>query len=101
MAEQQAGRADVQTHLPAETRGAVSTTEPSMDIGRLVRIFFWSLVLPFAISLALDLALGILPLITLAAIVIVIPIASVTVGRAVLSEFNKIVQVVAPDAHKF
>jgi hypothetical protein len=55
-------------------------------------------VLPCGLALAADLLLGFFPLLTIAAIVIVFPIATVVICRAALQELQRVIDQVAPPA---
>ncbi len=68
-----------------------------LDIGRLSKLFlFWAL-LPLSIGIALDIATGLLPFITIVTGIIFIPLASLFMTRATLSEFDRIIEQIAPE----
>ena len=56
----------------------------------------WSLLLPVAVAFAADAALGTTPLLAVVAAVVCIPLATVLVSRAALTEMGKVIQQVAP-----
>lgn len=56
----------------------------------------WSLVLPLAIAILLDFSLGSMPLITIGASIIFVPLSSLIVIRATLAELDRVIQQVAP-----
>jgi len=53
-------------------------------------------VLPLTILILVDFALGWTPLLTIVASVIFIPLSSIIVIRATLSELDRVIQAVAP-----
>jgi hypothetical protein len=63
---------------------------------RLAKGILLSLVSPLTIAFLLDLSLGWGPLLTIGASIIFIPLASVIVIRATLSELERVIQEVAP-----
>jgi hypothetical protein len=67
-----------------------------IDLWRLTRIFMFVLVLPCSAAVALDLLSGAFPLITIAAILIVFPIAAVVISRTALHELDRVIQEIAP-----
>jgi hypothetical protein len=67
-----------------------------IDVRRLARALVFTLVAPLTLAIILDLSLDTLPLATLVASVIFIPLATVVVSRAALSELDKVIQAVAP-----
>ena len=68
-----------------------------IDIRHLTKVLIIWLIAPITVCIILDVILKLFPLLTLAASIIAIPVASVMVTRAALFEFNKIIQEVAPD----
>ena len=67
-----------------------------INIRRLTLGVLVSLVLPLVIVVLLDLNLGLTPLLTIVASVVLIPLSSVIVIRSVLSELDRVIQEVAP-----
>ena len=67
-----------------------------LNIRRLTISILVSLVLPLAIVVLLDLNLGLTPLLTIVASMILIPLSSIIVIRTVLSELDRVIQEVAP-----
>ncbi len=67
-----------------------------INIRRLMLSVLVSLVLPFVIVVLLDLNLGLTPLLTIVASVVLIPISSVIVIRSALSELDRVIEEVAP-----
>lgn len=55
------------------------------------------MIIPLVTSILIDILFGLLPWVTISASAIVIPLASVMVTRTALSEFDKVIQIVAPD----
>jgi len=67
-----------------------------MNVRRLAMNVLVSLVLPLTILILVDFALGWTPLLTIVASVIFIPLSSIIVIRATLSELDRVIQAVAP-----
>jgi hypothetical protein len=67
-----------------------------IDVRRGVKALLLTLVIPMAMAVTADLTTGTLPWLTLAAVLICIPLATVVVSRTVLAEFNRVVDLVAP-----
>jgi hypothetical protein len=55
-----------------------------------------TLVIPMTAAVVVDLTSGTLPFLTIAAIIICIPLATIVVSRTVLAEFDRVVTLVAP-----
>ena len=68
-----------------------------IDLWRGVRAFLFTLALPMSFAVAADLLAGSLPWLTIAAVLICIPLATIVVNRTVLAEFDRIVSLVAPE----
>ena len=68
-----------------------------IDLWRGVRAFLFTLALPMSLAVAADLLAGSLPWLTVAAVLICIPLATIVVNRTVLLEFDRIVSLVAPE----
>ena len=54
------------------------------------------LVLPFALAIAADAILGMWPILTIVAVVLVFPVAGFVIIRKVLSEMERVIRIVAP-----
>ena len=67
-----------------------------INLRRLTVILLASLVLPLGVALLLDLSLGWMPLLTIAATVIFVPLSTVLVVRAILAELDLVINQVAP-----
>lgn len=67
-----------------------------IDLWRGVRAFLFTLALPMSLAVAADLLTGSLPWLTIAAVLICIPLATIVVNRTVLGELDRIVSLVAP-----
>ena len=67
-----------------------------IDLWRGVRAFLFTLALPMSFAVAADLLAGSLPWLTIAAVLICIPLATIVVNRTILVEFDRIVSLVAP-----
>jgi hypothetical protein len=67
-----------------------------IDLRRSLKALLLTLVIPMTLAVAADLTSGTLPFLTIAAVIICIPLATVVVSRTVLAEFDKVVALVAP-----
>jgi len=67
-----------------------------INVRRLVMNVLFSLVFPVTILILIDFNLGWTPLLTIVASVVFIPLSSIIVIRAVLSELDRVLQAVAP-----
>lgn len=67
-----------------------------IDLGRGLRALLFTLVLPMSLVITTDLLLGSLPWLTIAGVLICIPLATVVVNRTILGEFDRVVALVAP-----
>ena len=76
----------------------MSGGEERIDLWRLSRSFLLFLVLPFVVAIALDLATGLWPILTIAAVVLVFPFAGVVMIRKVNAEMQRVIEIVAPAA---
>lgn len=71
-------------------------TQPRIDWRKLARLFLLALVLPVSLAFALDRVVGSTPILTIAAVMIFIPLATLLVNRTALHEMDRIIEVVAP-----
>ncbi len=67
-----------------------------IDVRRGVRALLLTLVIPVSLALAVDLAAGSLPWLTVVASLICLPLAAIVVNRTVLAEFDRVVALLAP-----
>lgn len=67
-----------------------------INIQRLLRGIISSLLLPVTVAILIDLQVGWFPLLTIGATIIFIPLSTVIVIRAALSEMEQVIQKVAP-----
>lgn len=67
-----------------------------INIRRLLRGLVTSFLLPLTLAILIDLQFSWFPLVTIGATVIFIPLATVIVTRAALSEMDQIIQKLAP-----
>jgi hypothetical protein len=67
-----------------------------INLRRLTGILLASLVAPLGMALLLDLSLGWMPILTIAATVIFVPLSTVLVVRATLAELDLVISQVAP-----
>jgi hypothetical protein len=68
-----------------------------IDLWRGVKAVLLTLVIPMSIAIIADVTMGTLPWLTIVAVVICIPLASVVVNRTLLAEFDRVVALVAPE----
>ena len=83
--------------MRGEMSNAQNSKQTSMNVRRLSKVLFLSVLLPISAALLLDFSLGTLPVITVVAILIFIPAGAFFVIRATLDEFDKVVREVAPE----
>jgi hypothetical protein len=69
-----------------------------IDLWRGARALLFTLVLPVSLALVADLLAGSLPWLTIAAVLVCIPLATIVVNRTVLAEFERVVASVAQPA---
>lgn len=89
----QAEAADKGT-APVNTPPAVAVR---IDVKRLARLLFYALLLPAGVAIVFDFMLGLFPLLTLAMVVLVFPIAGFLVLRSTLREMSDVIGQVAPE----
>ncbi len=74
------------------TQGAT----PRIDVRRALKVLVLALVLPVGVAVLLDLTTGLLPILTIVAALICIPLATILVNRTVLAEMDRVIALVAP-----
>ncbi len=67
-----------------------------IDIRRLTTSLLLTLVLPLAVALLVDYSLGWMPLTTIGASLLFIPLSTVVVVKTALAELDRVIQGVAP-----
>jgi len=67
-----------------------------INLRRLTQTFLFVLVLPSSFAVALDLLSGFFPYITIAAVLIVFPVAAIVISRTALQELERVIEEVAP-----
>ncbi|MCC6458416.1 MAG: hypothetical protein IT328_25930 [Caldilineaceae bacterium] len=67
-----------------------------INLRLLSQLFLVVLVLPCAAAIAVDLLIGTLPFVTIAAILIFFPTAAIVISRAALRELDRVFDEVAP-----
>lgn len=67
-----------------------------INIRRLLRSLVTSLIIPLFLAVFIDMQMGWFPFITIGASVIFIPLSTIVVVRAALSEMEQLIQKVAP-----
>lgn len=70
---------------------------PRIDYWRALRALLFTLVLPVVVAIALDVVTGLLPIVTIVAAVLCIPLATIVVNRVLLGEMDRILAMVAPE----
>jgi len=68
-----------------------------IDSCRLLKLLFWWLVVPLLCAVVGDVVFALRPWLTVITSAIAIPLASLIVIRVALSEFDKVIQIVAPE----
>jgi hypothetical protein len=68
-----------------------------IDLWRALKALLLTLVLPLVAAVLIDVTTGLMPIVTIVAVVIFIPVATIVVNRTVLAEFERIVRIVAPE----
>ena len=84
--------------LTPERQESTPAAPLRIDVRRALKIFLFTLVVPVTAAFVLDEAAKTLPILTIAAVVIFIPLATVMVNRAVLGDLDRIFAIVAPEA---
>jgi len=74
-----------------------SIEAPRLQAAPLLRRLLGTLIVPFVVALLIDWWLGTAPWVMLIVAVTTIPLASIVVGRAVLRDFQRVVDLVAPE----
>ena len=64
---------------------------------RALKRLLFTLVFPVALAIAVDLLFGVLPIVTIVAALICIPLATIVVNRTLLAEMDRVVAMVAPE----
>jgi hypothetical protein len=90
--------------MPNSERHGLTTDRQEMtpapiriNLWRGVKVLLLTLVIPMSIAGIADVTMGTLPWLTIVAVVICIPLASVVVNRTLLAEFDRVVALVAPE----
>lgn len=83
--------------LTSDRQDDAASAPLHIDSWRLVRLLLLTLVVPVAAALLFDWATGLWPFITIAAVLIFIPLAAIVVNRSALKELDRIVKIVAPE----
>lgn len=71
--------------------------ETRLNIQRLATALLLGVILPICLALILDLALNTLPIATIVAIVICMPLGAIWLNRVSLHELDRVLNVVAPE----
>lgn len=77
-----------------------SPLQAQIDWRRLTKWLLLTLILPVLLAISIDLLIGMLPILTLVTSLICIPVATFFVGRAILSEMDRVLAVLAPEVPK-
>ena len=81
----------------AQDRSPNQQNSARINLGRLFRWLFLTLILPMSLAIALDYLLNLQPFITILAIIIVIPLATFLVVRVIIEELNRVLRLIAPE----
>ena len=68
-----------------------------MDLRRAIKALLLTLVIPLTAAVLIDVTTGLLPILTIVGVVICIPLATIVVNRTVLAEFDRVINLVAPE----
>jgi len=74
-----------------------SPPQVRIDWRRLTKWLMLTLVVPVGAAITFDLLIGTLPILTLVTSLICIPVATIFVSRAILSEMDRVMAVLAPE----
>jgi len=74
-----------------------SPPQVHIDWRRLTKRRMLTLIVPVLLAIILDLLIGTLPILTLVTSLICIPVATIFVSRAILSEMDRVLTVLAPE----
>lgn len=74
-----------------------SPPQIGIDWRRLTKWLMLTLIVPVLVAITFDLLIGTLPILTLVASLISIPVATIFVSRAILSEMDRVLTVLAPE----
>ena len=80
----------------AQDKSPLKQNSARIDLGRLSRWLFLTLILPMSLAMVFDLILNLQPFLTILAIVVVIPLATFFVVRVVIDELNQVLTTIAP-----
>ncbi|MBK8047043.1 MAG: hypothetical protein IPK16_07925 [Anaerolineales bacterium] len=83
--------------LTPERQESTPAAPLRIDVQRALKLFLFTLVVPVTAAFVLDQVAKTLPILTMAAVVICIPLATVMVNRAVLGDLDRIFAIVAPE----
>jgi hypothetical protein len=67
-----------------------------IDVRRGLKALLLTLVIPTSIAVLVDVTTGMSPWLTIAVVIICIPLATIVVNRTILAEFDRVVGAVAP-----
>ncbi len=68
-----------------------------IDVWRALKALLLTLVIPLSAAFVIDRLTGLLPFVTIVAIVVFIPLATIVVGRILLAELDRVIAIVAPE----
>jgi len=71
-----------------------------LNARRLLMILMFSLILPVLVCVVIDILFDLMPLLTIISSTICIPLASLLIIKITLSEFDRVIQDVAPEEPK-
>ena len=69
---------------------------PRVDVQRLLKVLFLSMVLTLSVVILIDYFVGTWPFLTIISLALILPIGTLFGSRAALAEMNKVIAEVAP-----
>ena len=83
--------------LTPERQESTPAAPLHINVQRALKLLLFTLVVPVTAAFVLDKVARTLPILTIAAVVLCIPLATVVVNRAVLGDLDRIFAIVAPE----
>ncbi len=69
-----------------------------INVHRVAKTLLLTLVIPVSAAILIDVFTGTLPVMTIVASLLCIPLSSVVVGRTLVAEMDRVISIVAPEA---
>jgi uncharacterized membrane protein YccC len=83
--------------VPRMEGASQSSKSPRIDVRRLGKRMLLALIIPCAVAIGVDFAVGTWPLATLLTAIVAFPLAGLLVMSAALEELRKVIDEVAPE----